>query len=192
VATQPTPAIRRERTFTPTKPTKFNAEWVAEQTWKTLNDAINTFEHSATYAFDQFQKWSSFKGKNWFKNWHGWATKIIPHDLVHIAQTHSAALEKDFANWANGVANVVRHSSDWIPNSEELMRDTMRNISNAYNWVKDSTVMKTAREIATAGKNDILAKLNIPSQYELEDLQRKLATLEQRLTTVMLRGARNR
>jgi hypothetical protein len=174
------------------RPTKFNAEWVAEQTWKTLNDAINTFEHSATYAFDQFQKWSGFKGKNWFKNWQGWATKVIPHDLVHFAHAHTAALEKDFANWANGVANVVKHSSDWIPNSEELMRDTMRNISNAYSWVKDSTVFRTAREIANAGKNDILAKLDIPSQYEVEDLQRKIATLEQRLTTVMLRGAKNR
>jgi hypothetical protein len=145
---------------------KQKADWLVTETWKGAN--------------------------NLYRQWQGWATRFAPQELVNMAQSHKAAWERDIVGFANNVANMIRHTSDLIPNGEHLINDTRRNLNTMVNMVKHSSWYRTVRDIAQAGKDDLLAKLNIPSQTEVEDLQRKLATLEQRLTTVMLRGAKNR
>jgi hypothetical protein len=146
-------------------------------------------EVGASYTLKTIQQWSGEKGTKWVKQWQGWATRFNPHDLVNLAQSQRETWERDLAHLATNVANTIKHTSEgYIPNGEEVIRDAKRNFCDAYRWVAQSPLVHAAREVVEASKNDILSLLNIPSQDEVEMLQRKLSTLEQRMTTVMLRG----
>lgn len=154
---------------------KSTTDWVASKAFETVNRTI--------------QGLSGTKGNKWVKQWQGWATHFNPQDLISLAQSQRVNWEKDLAHLATNVANTIKHTSeDFIPNGEEVIRDAKRNFCDAYRWVSQNPLVYAAREVVEASKNDLLSLLNIPSQDEVEMLQRKLSTLEQRMTTVMLRG----
>ncbi len=169
------------------------AGWIAEHTLRTANDVLDGLEMGASYTYRTLQDLSGGKSSKWLKNWQGWATNFIPRDLVNMAKSNKHTWERDISKFANNVARTVKHTANnWIPSGEELMRDAKRNVCDMYRMVSESPVMNVFRGVANNGKEEILSFLNIPSQEEVEQLQRKLSTLEQRMTTVMLRGARNR
>lgn len=170
-----------------------STDWLATQTLRTVNNALAGVERGADMTYRTIQEMTGGKRGNWLNAWRGWATHFNPQDLVNMAQHTAHTWEKDLNRFANSMARTIRKTSNTIvPHSESLMRDARRNISQVYHRVEQSPWMHMAKGFVGAGKQELLNMLDIPSQEEVEQLQRKVNTLEQRLTTLMLRGARNR
>ncbi len=171
---------------------KNTTEWLTAATWKRFSDAMTGLEQSTNYYTRKVKDVSGIDLSSVIRQWRGYTTQFNPTNIVNMAQVQKAVFERDLNKFAHNFMRTVRHTSDQlIPTSEELIKGAKRNLSTVYDTVKQSPIMHQAKSLAHMGKSEIMSFLNIPSQSEVEELQRKINTLEQRVTTVMLRGARN-
>lgn len=169
------------------------ADWIATRTLRTLNDALTGLEKSADYTLTMIEQLGRGKSNTWLKNWRGWATRFNTHELIHLAHTQAATWERDFNRLTHGIMRTIRKTSHaWTPTSETLMHSARHNFNEVYRRIEQSPLLHLAKDVVDAGRQEVFDFLNIPSQEEIERLQRKVTTLEQRMSTVMLRGGRHR
>jgi len=172
---------------------KTTTDWITAATWKRFNDAMIGLEQNTNYYTRMVKEVSGIDLTSVIRQWRGYATQFNPTHVVNMAQVQKAVFERDLNKFAHNFIRTIKHTSgQLIPTSEELIKGAKLNLSTVYATVKRGPLVHKAKALAHMGKSELMSFLNIPSQTEVEELQRKINTLEQRVTTVMLRGARNK
>ncbi len=88
-----------------------------------------------------------------------------------------------------GIKSVVKQIKGLDLNGYQPVVDSIKdNINNAITKVQDIEVVEYAKGKVVDTKNQVFSMLNIPSQVEVDNLNRKLANLEKKIKTISKNG----
>ncbi len=103
----------------------------------------------------------------------------------------STDIEKEIIKFADEVLNKVKEL-ELIPQAgsvKKIFKEVRNNVSDIVeNLVASGLVVKT-RQLVSETREGILLKLSIPSQRDVEKLEKKIATLERRLGSLTKKAA---
>lgn len=106
-------------------------------------------------------------------------------------KSKSTDIEREIRKFADEVLNKVKEL-ELIPESvsvNKIFKDVRKNFSEIVeNLVASGLVVKT-RQLVSETREGILVSLSIPSQKDVEKLEKKIATLERRLGSLVKKAA---
>lgn len=150
--------------------------------FKQINGVISRFENEVEKAVRSVRQQSKRSSEN--------ILKIFDEVIASIGATDIK--NKAFEKKDELVADIKRLSDDIVDNIKnfDLTFDTTiltklkDNLSSTIKRIQQSEVVEYAVNKVNDGKNQIFSFLQIPSQVEIDNLSRKVVSLEKKLKVV--------
>ncbi|MFO1518629.1 MAG: hypothetical protein U1F57_03030 [bacterium] len=117
--------------------------------------------------------------------------KIKKNDLYTKAQEKTGDLEREFRRLADDVVSKVK-GLEIGPSgftAKKLIKDARKSLDGFVNLVEKSDLLSLAKNKAESTRNEILSFFSIPSQTDVEKLEKKIQSLEKRLVNLSSRAA---
>ncbi|MBF0103960.1 MAG: hypothetical protein HQM16_01425 [Deltaproteobacteria bacterium] len=107
-------------------------------------------------------------------------TKLGAKDIKDMAFEKTNELTKEFKNIVKNIKKIDLNSINSHPAIEQIKE----NVTGAINRVQDMEIVEFAKNTVESTKNQVFSVLNIPSQEEVDNLTRKLVSLEKKFKAV--------
>lgn len=156
-----------------------------------INKAIGRFEGEVESLVKKLVKQGERSRKDLRKNFDVLLGKIRADKLIALTRDSRDELEKEVKRLAEDVIGTIKEVEALI-NHEKftgLFNNVRDNFSNLIEVFAENGLVLQAKQTVRKTRKEILHLLSIPTQSEVEKLERKIVTLEKRLSNLARRAA---
>ncbi|MBI2335878.1 MAG: hypothetical protein HYU97_03855 [Deltaproteobacteria bacterium] len=105
--------------------------------------------------------------------------------------TKGVEIEKEVRRLADEVLSRFK-DIEFLPQSEAVTKvfaDIRKNLASFVEVLRENGLVEKAKHLVEEARENILVSLSIPTQRDVEKLERKITTLEKRLSTLVKKAA---
>ena len=156
-----------------------------------INKAIGRFEGEVETLVKKLVKQSERSRKDLRKNFDVLIGKIRADKLIAFTRDGREELEKEVKRLAEDVISTIKEVEVLI-NHEKfsgLFENARESFSNLVEIFAENGLLLQAKRTVLKTRKEILGLLSIPTQGEVEKLERKIVILEKRLSNLARRAA---
>lgn len=172
-------------------PTVTNAKHAITQKFEEINRVVNRLESEVEVLFKKIVKKgerSSRELRRSFDDLISWAKS---GDLLSRASEKRDDVEREMRRLAEDVINTVKEI-ELIPgrvNLSGVFQEARKNLGNLVEQIGDNDLVQKAKLTLGQTKKEILSLLSIPTQDEVVKLEKKIVSLEKRLSHLTRKAA---
>ena len=156
-----------------------------------INGVLNRFESEVELLLKNIVKRGELSSRELRKNFDQLLLKIKKNKLYNKAQSRTLDLEKEVAKLADDLVSRFKNIEVYKGslNSNKILKDARVKLDSFVGHLEKSALLSKAIHSAKNSRASLLSALKIPSQGEVEKLERKISTLEKRLQTLSQKAA---
>jgi ubiquinone biosynthesis protein UbiJ len=156
-----------------------------------INKVIGRFEGEVEILVKKLVKQGERSRKDLRKNFDVLIGKIRADKLIALTRDSREELEKEVKRLAEEVVGTIKEVETLI-NHEKfsgMFTGARESFSNLIELFAENGLILQAKQTVLKTRKEILDLLSIPTQSEVEKLERKIVTLEKRLSNLARRAA---
>lgn len=168
-----------------------NAKRSLVQGIEQINSVLNRLEHEVEGLVKKIVKQGGKSRKELRKNFDDLISKLKAGEFLTIAAETREEVEREVRRLAEDILSLVKEV-ETIPGRlgvEGIYRDARRNLGNLVDQLSDSGFIHRAKSTLNQTRKEVLSLLSIPTQDEVEKLEKKIVSLEKRLSTLSRKAA---
>jgi len=172
-------------------PTVKNAKQAFAQKFEDINRVVNRLESELEVLFKKIVKKGERSSKELRRSFDDLLSWVKAGDILSLAAETRDEVEREVKRLAEEVIHSVREI-ELIPNKvnfKGLVKDVRKNVGNIVDHLGDNDLVQKARLTLGQTKKEILGILSIPTQEEVVKLERKIVSLEKRLSNLSRKAA---
>lgn len=156
-----------------------------------INRVIGRFEGEVEILVKKIVKQGERSRKDLRKNFDVLIGKIRADKLIALTRDSRDELEKDVKRLAEDVLGTIKEVEALINHEKftDLFADARDGFSNLVELFAENGLVVQAKQTMLKTRKEILGLLSIPTQGEVEKLERKIVILEKRLSNLARRAA---
>ena len=120
---------------------------------------------------------------HWLKHLEEFKEKFSTNDWLALANQKRDRLVKELYHLGEEMVEKIK-AADILANRDQLIHDTKQHLESIVKKVNSSKLLDRAMATAKNTSEDILSFFNIPSSRELVQLQKRLASLEKKISHI--------
>jgi len=158
---------------------------------ETLNTIFTRLEGEVETLLKNLVKKGERSSRDLRKNFDEVLKKVKNLDLYAKAQEKTEDIEREFRRLADDVVGKVKNLEIGPSGftAKRLLGDARKSLDHFVKLVEKSDIVFKAKSRAESTRNGILSFFSIPSQTEVEKLEKKVQTLEKRLQNLSHKAA---
>ncbi len=172
------------------KVSKTNVEFLKLRLNK-VNSILGRLEDEVEGIFKRLVKKGESSSKEIRKNFDEILKRVRKISFYSKAQTKTGNLEREVRKLADEVISKLK-SLEIAPSgfsAKKILKDTRKNIESFVSKFEKNEWVEKAKNTAQNTRVNLLSVLNIPSQAEVEKLEKKIHNLEKRLHHISQKAA---
>ncbi len=156
-----------------------------------INNILSRLEKEAEGLFKRLVRQGEKSSRDIRKNFDDIFKKVRKTDLYAKAQEKTEDIEKEVRRLADDIVSRVKslELGHGFFNTKKIFRDIRKNFEALVARFEKGNFFSQAREKAENTRNEILSFLSIPSQDEVERLEKKIVSLEKRIQSLAHKAA---
>lgn len=156
-----------------------------------INNILGRFEKEVEGIFKKLVKQGEKSSRELRKNFDDILKKVRKTDIYTKAQEKTEDFEKDVRKLADDIVSRVKslelgHS---LFSAKKIFKDVRKSFDSFVNKIEKTNFIEQAKEKAENTRNELLSFLSIPSQNEVERLEKKIVSLEKRIQSLSHKAA---
>lgn len=161
------------------------------ETLEQINKIISRFEGEVESLLKKFVKQGERSRKDLRKNFEVLVGKVRAEKLLALTREGREELEKEVRRLGEEVIGTLKEVESLIPHEKfkGLFSEAREGLLNLVDVFVDNGFLVQARQTVLKTRKEILGLLSIPTQSEVEKLERKIVKLEKRLSNLARRAA---
>ncbi|MBL7685019.1 MAG: hypothetical protein JNK65_03170, partial [Deltaproteobacteria bacterium] len=156
-----------------------------------INKVLNRVEEEVEGVFKRLVRQGERSSRELRKNFDDVLKRVKKFNLYSKAQEKTEDLEREIRKLADDIVSRVK-GLEISPSgftAKKLIREAKGGFENLVNVVESSDFVSTAIAKAHETRSTLLSLLKIPSQTDVEKLERKIHNLEKRLSNISHKAA---
>ncbi len=156
-----------------------------------INGVINRFENEVESLIKRMVKQGERSRRELRKNFDDLLSRLRSNELVSLATETRDEIEREVRRVAEEIVGVVKEIEK-VPgkiNFGEILNDARRNFGSLVDQFHENDLIQRAKSTVRQSRKELLGILSIPSQDEVEKLERKIVSLEKRLSHLSRKAA---
>ncbi len=159
-----------------------------QTTLKQINKVISKFELEAEKVLKRLVTQGRRSRQELRRNFEDLFAKMKVGNFVNAK---GVEIEKGVRRLADEVLNRFK-DIEFLPQSEAVTKvftDIRKNLASFVEVLRENGLVEKAKHLVEEARENILVSLSIPTQKDVEKLERKITTLEKRLSTLVKKAA---
>ena len=160
-----------------------------QTTLKQINKVISKFELEAEKVLKRLVTQGRRSRQELRRNFEDLFAKIKVGNFGLNAK--GVEIEKEVRRLADEVLNRFK-DIEFLPQSEAVTKvftDIRKNLTSFVEVLRENGLVEKAKHLMEDARENILVSLSIPTQKDVQKLERKITTLEKRLSTLVKKAA---
>jgi polyhydroxyalkanoate synthesis regulator phasin len=156
-----------------------------------INRVINRLEGEVEGLIKRIVKQGERSRKELRKNFDDLLSRVRGTELISLATETRDEIEREVRRLAEDIVNVVKEI-ELVPSRIDFLavfNDARRNFNNLVEHLSDNNFIQHAKSTVNQSRKELLGMLSIPTQDEVEKLERKIISLEKRLSNISRKAA---
>jgi len=156
-----------------------------------INGVLNRLEREVEGLVRKIVKQGERSRKDLRKNFDELLSKLKKGEFVSIAAETREEVEKEVRRLGDEILSVVREIEN-LPGRlgvEGIYRDARKSLVHLVDQLSENGFIHRAKSTLLQTRKEVLGLLSIPTQDEVEKLERKIVSLEKRLGTLSRKAA---
>ncbi len=156
-----------------------------------INSVINRLELEIEGLVKKLVKQGERSRKELRRNFDDLIARLGAKDLIALASETRDDVEREVRRLAEEVLDLVKEI-ERVPariNLGGLITDARRSFEDVVDHLNDNDLIQRAKQTLNQTKKEVLSLLSIPTQDEVVKLERKIVTLEKRLSNLSRKAA---
>lgn len=154
------------------------------KTMALLNEKLSHLEAQAQKAYECVQAARKRSTPDWKK----WVNKLSKQDWLALAGAQRDRISSEVKHLSDEIVSKI-NDADILTGKNGLVHEAKQNLDSIIKKIDHGDIVDKAVDTAINTKDGLLAFLNIPTHDEMAGLQKKLKSIEKRLTQL---GPRSR
>lgn len=156
-----------------------------------INHILGRLEKEVEGIFKKLVKQGERSSRELRKNFDDILKKVRKTDIYTKAQEKTEDFEKEVRKLADDVVGRVKNLElgHGFFSAKKIFKDARKSFDAFVNKIEKNDFIGQAKEKAESTRNDILSFLSIPSQNEVERLEKKIVSLEKRIQSLSHKAA---
>ncbi|MBI2339543.1 MAG: hypothetical protein HYU99_04120 [Deltaproteobacteria bacterium] len=152
-----------------------------------INGVIGRLEGEVEKAVSKFMKRGEKSSRLLKRNFDEIVEKISSSDIYSRAAAKKDELQREIRHLADEVVAKLKKFDIQVANP--LLKEVRINFEQIVDKLQSSNLVETAKERVVTTRDQVLHVLSIPSQKEVDDLSKKVVTLERKLKVITQKAA---
>ncbi len=156
-----------------------------------INNILGRFEKEVEGIFKKLVRQGEKSSRELRKNFDDVIKKVRKTDIYTKAQEKTEDFEKEVRKLADDVVGRVKNLElgQGLFSAKKIFKDIRKTFNTFVSKIEKVDFLEQAKEKAESTRNDILSFLSIPSQNEVERLEKKIVSLEKRIQNLSHKAA---
>ncbi len=156
-----------------------------------INNILGRFEKEVEGIFKKLVRQGEKSSREIRKNFDDVIKKVRKTDIYTKAQEKTEDFEKEIRKLADEVVGRVKNLElgQNLFSAKKIFRDVRKTFNTFVNKIEKADILEQAKEKAEVTRNEILSFFSIPSQNEVERLEKKIVSLEKRIQNLANKAA---
>lgn len=156
-----------------------------------INNILGRFEKEVEGIFKKLVRQGEKSSRELRKNFDDVIKKVRKTDIYTKAQEKTEDFEKEIRKLADDVVGRVRNLElgQGLFSTKKIIKDIRKTYAAFVTKIGKADFFGQAKEKAESTRNEILSFLSIPSQNEVERLEKKIVSLEKRIQNLSHKAA---
>ena len=156
-----------------------------------VNRVINRFETEVETLVKKFVKQGERSRKDLRKNFDGILKKVRGGKIIARTRQTREELEKEVRRLADEVIGTVKDVESLLNHEKVtgIFDNARQSLANIIELFVENGLILQAKQTVLNTRKEVLGLLSIPTQGEVEKLERKIVSLERRLSTLTRKAA---
>ena len=168
-----------------------NAKHSLSQKFEDINRVVNRLESEVEVLFKKIVKKGERSGRELRRSFDDLLTWVKSGDLVSLATEKRDDVEREIRRLAEEVISSVKEI-ELLPskvNFGGVFKKVRKNLGNIIEQIGDNDLVQKAKQTLGQTRKELLGILSIPTQDEVVKLERKIVSLEKRLSNLTRKAA---
>ncbi|MDO8518725.1 MAG: phasin family protein [Deltaproteobacteria bacterium] len=152
-----------------------------------INFVIGKLEAEVEKAVEKFMKRGEKSSRVLKKNFDEILEKISGSGIYSKATEKTEEITKELRRIADEVVSKVKGFD--LKAANNLIREVRANVEDLVEKIQANDLVEKAKDKAITTRDQVLNVLRIPSQKEVDDLSRKVVSLEKKVKTLTKKAA---
>ena len=156
-----------------------------------INNILGRFEKEVEGIFKKLVRQGEKSSRDLRKNFDDVIKKVRKTGIYAKAQEKTEDFEKEVRKLADDVVGRVKNLElgQGLFSAKKIFKDVRKSFNAFVHKIEKADFVEQAKEKAESTRNDILSFLSIPSQNEVERLEKKIVSLEKRIQNLANKAA---
>lgn len=172
-------------------PTVSNAKHAIAQKFEDINRVVNRLESEVEVLFKKIVKKGERSGRELRRSFDDLLSWVKSGDLVSLATEKRGDVEREVRRLAEEVMGSVKEI-ELLSRKVKLtgvFQKVRKNLGNIVEQIGDNDLVQKAKTTLGQTKKELLGVLSIPTQDEVVKLEKKIVSLEKRLSNLTRKAA---
>lgn len=172
-------------------PAVSNAKHAIAQKFEDINRVVNRLESEVEVLFKKIVKKGERSGRELRRSFDDLLAWVKSGDLVSLASEKREDVEREVRRLAEEVISSVKEVEllSRKVNLGGVFKQVRKNLGNIVEQIGDNDLVQKARVTLGQTKKELLGILSIPTQDEVVKLEKKIVSLEKRLSHLTRKAA---
>lgn len=156
-----------------------------------INNILGRLEKEVEGIFKKLVRQGEKSSRELRKNFDDIFKKVRKTDIYTKAQEKTEDIEKEVRKLADDVVSRVKNLElgQGLFSAKKIFKDVRKSFESFVSKIEKADFVGQAKEKAESTRNEILSFLSIPSQNEVERLEKKIVSLEKRIQSLSHKAA---
>lgn len=156
-----------------------------------INNILGRFEKEVEGIFKKLVRQGEKSSRELRRNFDDVFKRVRKTDIYTKAQERTEDFEKEVKKLADDVVHRVKNFElgHGLFSAKKIIKDVRKTFESFVTRIEKGDIVLQAKKKAESTRNDILSFLSIPSQNEVERLEKKIVSLEKRIQNLANKAA---